>query len=525
MKIDRPARLAVGVSLLALAAAPAAAQTRAPGADIVVVAAYTGPSDPAKKQDVPAQRGTPPSEAVQERAPANPAQRTYPRQADGHAIKLGGYNLSRWAEDWRQMRNPKKRDDFLDRLKYLPVDSKGDVYLTLSGEARMRIDYYSNPGLVDSEYRVEDKLRLVAGADLHVGPLRVYGELAHGGLAGHNYGAPTAKFRDDLFTQQLFAEVGGTVGGVTAGVRYGRQEFTDGPAPLISQKDNNTIRFVEQGVRGWAQLADVRVDTFDFEHVTLGMDGLGDDISDPTTRFSGVTAGVVVANNKTKKLFLDPFVWRERNDKQRWGSVTAREVRHYYGARFWGSVDDLTLDWTFAHQTGDFNGRDIDAWNAFVAQTYVLDKKGLMPKVGVHFDYGSGGGSYGTGTLHTGRAISAGTVGYSYQGALSPTNIFQVSPNLTLSPTKTLDVTFEAQRSWRASDTDAVYRGAGTAYAGTQRSDGSHVGDTLHLQATWKITPRLSFVSRWEYLAAGEVLEQAGFTDSLFVGSWLNFRF
>ncbi|TGX53746.1 hypothetical protein E5A73_12735 [Sphingomonas gei] len=491
-----------------------------PISEILLVASTPG------KQDLPpAQPSTPPSEATPERAPANPAVRAYPRQADGHGIKLGGYNLSRWAEDWRLMRDPKKRDDMLDRLKYLPFDDKGALYLTLSGEARMRVDYYSNPGLVDSEYRVEDKLRLVVGADLHAGPLRVYGELAHGGLAGHNYGTPTAKFRDDLFTQQLFAELGGAVGPAMLGVRYGRQEFTDGPAALISQKDNNTIRTVEQGVRGWAQLADVRIDAFDFEHVTLGMQGLNDDISDRATRFSGVTAGIVLRNDKTRKLFVDPFIWRERNDRQRWGSVTAREIRHYYGARLWGSYDALTIDWTIARQDGDFNGRDISAWNAFLAQTWLLDAKGIAPKVGVHFDYGSGAGSYGTGTLHTGRAITAGTVGYSYQSALSPTNLLQVSPNLTLSPARTIDVTIEIQRNWRASDTDAVYRGAGTAYAGTQRATGSHIGDTLHLQGTWKITPRLSFVTRWEYLAAGEVLEQAGFTDSLFIGSWLNFRF
>jgi hypothetical protein len=523
--------LTASASVLALFAAPAVARAQsvtpaAQNAEIVVLAAYKAKSDTPVKQDVPPpQPGTPPSEASQERAPANPASRAYPRQADGHGVKLGGYNLSRWAEDWQLMRDPKKRDDVLDRLKYVPFGAGDDVYLTLSGEVRLRVDYTSNPGLVESGYRREDKLRLVGGADLHVGPLRFYGELARGGLGGTNYGAPTAKFRDDLFAQQVFAEIGGTVGPVTLGARYGRQEFTDGPSALISQKDNNTIRTVEQGLRGWAQLSALRVDMFDFEHVKIGMEGLSDDVSDPETRFSGVTAGIVLANEKTKKLFLDPFVWRERNDKQRWGSVTAREVRRYYGARLWGSIDDLTLDWTVAHQGGDFNGRDISGWSAFAAQTYVLSKKGLSPKIGVHFDYGSGGGSYGTGTIHTGRAISAGTVGYSYQGALSPTNLFQASPNLTVSPAKTLDITAEYQRSWRASDTDAVYRGAGTAYAGTQRVDGDHVGDTVHLQATWKMTPRLSLVGRWEYFAAGEVLDSAGFADSHYIGSWLNFRF
>ena len=537
--MPRPAtRLALRVSLLAFTTAPAAAQTLTPistGAaasndEILVVASYNGPSnglsDLAKKQEVPpAQPSTPPSEATPERAPANPAARAYPRQADGHGIKLGGYNLSRWAEDWRLMRDAKKRKGLLDRLKYIPIDAKGDIYLTLSGEVRLRADYYAHPGLADGDYRREDKLRLVGGADLHVGPLRVYGELAHGGLAGHNYGTPTAKFRDALFAQQLFGEVSGTIGPVTLGARYGRQEFTDGPSGLISQKDNNTIRTPLDGLRTWGQISNVRVDLFDFEQVKLGMEGIADDVSDHDTRFSGITTGVVLANSKTRKLFLDPFVWRERNAKLRWGSVTGREVRRYYGARLWGSYDDLTLDWTIAHQSGDFNGRDISAWNVFAAQTYLLDKKGLAPKIGVHFDYGSGGGSYGNGTLHASKTITAGSVAYSYQGALSPTNLFQVSPNLTVSPTKTLDVTAEYQSSWRVSETDAIYRGAGTAYAGSQLLAGSHVGDAVHLQASWKITPRLSLIARYEYFAGGEVLDQLGYADSHYLGSWLSFRF
>lgn len=530
-------RFAFGVSLLALATVPAAAQVLTPIAtepaarndELVVIAAYdrtsNGASDLAKKQDVPVQPATPPSEATPERAPANPATRAYPRQADGHGIKLGGYNLSRWAEDWRMMRDPAKRDDFLDRLKYIPIDDKGDIYLTLSGEVRIRADYYSHPGLADGDYRREDKLRLVGGADLHIGPVRFYGELAHGGLSGHNYGAPTPKFRDALFAQQFFGEIGGTIGDVTLGARYGRQEFTDGPSGLVSQKDNNTIRTPLDGLRAWGQISNMRVDLFDFEQVKLGMEGLGDDVTDHDTRFSGVTAGVVLANSKTRKLFLDPFVWRERNARQRWGSVTGREVRRYYGARLWGSYDDLTLDWTIAHQGGDFNGRAISAWNAFIAQTYLLDKKGLAPKIGVHFDYGSGGGSYGTGTLHASKTVTAGSVAYSYQGALGPTNLFQVSPNVTVSPAKTLDVTVEYQRSWRVSETDAIYRGAGTAYAGSQLLAGSHVGDAIHLQASWKVTPRLSLIARYEYFDGGEILDQLGYADSHYLGSWATFRF
>ncbi|WP_448663520.1 alginate export family protein [Sphingomonas sp. CJ20] len=539
---------ALGVSLLAAGAIPgcAFAQVRtgadatplsgdgvtmastnvlpaAQDANIIVVGFKPGQDQSAPQP--PAQRAVPPSEKTPERAPANPAIRTYPRQADGHGVKLSGYNPSRWAEDWTVMRNPKKRDDFLDRLKYLPINAKGDIYVTLSGEARVRTTLTSNPSLTDSPYRREDMLRLVGGADVHVGPVRVYGEVVHGGLSGINYGTATGKARNDLMVSQAFAEVSGTVKGVGLGIRYGRQEFTDGPAALVSVKDNNTIRTVEQGVRVWGSLSKYRIDAFDFHHVGLGLDGISDDKIDKTTRFSGVTAGVVLADTKTRKLFLDPFAWRERNDKLKWGTTTGKEVRHYYGARLWGSLDKLTIDWTVSHQTGDFNGRKIDAWSAFVAQTYQISPKGLAPKLGIHFDYGSGGGTYGKGTVKAARTVTAGTIAYSYQGALSPTNLFQISPNVTVSPIKTLDITGEYQRSYRVTDTDAIYKGSGSAYAGSQLMHGGHIGDAARLQASWKITPRLSLTTRYEYFQPAGALEKSKAAKSHYLSSWVSFRF
>jgi hypothetical protein len=511
---------ALGVALIASAAWPGAATAQSVARLVAAerIAGGVGQQLPA------AQQGTPPSERTPERAPAQPATRAYPRQADGHGIKLSGYNVSRWAEDWTSMRDPKKRHGILDRLKDIPLNDTGDIYVTLSGEARIRTTLTTNPGFKDVASRREDALRLFGGADLHAGALRFYGELAHGGLSGDNYGTPAAKSRNQLFLQQAFGELSGAVGAATLGIRYGRQEFTDGPSSLISQKENNTIRTVEQGVRGWGQLANYRLDVFDFHHVRIGMGGIGDDAPDYANRFSGITAGVVLANGKKKKLFLDPFVWRERNDAVRWGTTTGQEVRHYYGARLWGSLDRLTMDWTVSHQTGTFAGRDIDAWTVAIAQTYVLHAKGWMPTAGVHVDYGSGGGVYGKGTIHTSKIITAGTIPYSHQGALAATNLFQVSPNVTLTPIKAIDVTTEYQRSYRASDSDAIYNGGGTAYAGSQLLRGSHVGDAIRLQASWKVTPRVSLITRYEYFAPGDMLRRLGFVGSNYLSSWISIR-
>ena len=488
--------------------------------EIVVAYMQAGGS----REQPPALPSVPSSEAVQERAPANPAIRAYPRQADGHGIKLGGYNVSRWAEDWRMMSDPAKRDDPLDRLKYLPLGPNGFGYVTLSGEVRVRSNMISNPSLLPSEYRRENLLRVFGGADVHVGPLRFFGELAHGELGGHNYGAPAGKSRNDLIVQQAFGEISGTVAGIGLGARYGRQEFTDATAGLLSSRDDNNIHYPLSGLRLWAQNKSLRIGLFDFEMVKLGLDGAGDDKADPATRFSGVNAGLVLSDTKSKKLFFDPFFWRERNDSIRWGNVTSREERYYLGARLWGSVEGLTFDWAVNHQHGNFDNRDINAWSAFVAQTYKVGSEGWEPKIGIHFDLGSGGGAFGKGTIRTSRAPTAGTIGYSYQGALHLINLFQASPNITVSPFEDVDVTTEYQRSWRLSDQDAVYRGAGTAYAGSQNVDGSHVGDAIRVQASWKLAARVSLIARYEYFMPGKILDTLGHANSSYLATWASLR-
>ncbi|WP_375196382.1 alginate export family protein [Sphingobium sp.] len=453
---------------------------------------------------------------------------SYPAAAQGDGATVGGYNLSRWAEDWRAYRAPAKRDDFLDRLKYLPLDDDGDIYLTLSGEARARVNLTGNPQLIEGPEQRQDILRLVAGADLHVGEhLRFYGEVAHGQISGKNIGTPSGTFNNSFVHQQYFAEVKGRFGDLDLGIRYGRQEFTDGPNLLISQRDNNTIRFVLNGTRVWARTPTLRATLFDFETTNLGNGGLGDDVPDKNRRFSGVSAGFVVPENWLggSRLFFDPFFWRRRNRVGTWGGVVAPAVRYYAGARLWGDVGRLSLDWTLVHQYGEFQDRRINAWQAFFAQTWKLGEEKNAPRVGVHMDYGSGGGGYDKGTLRNAYAPYGNNIYFSYGLFLTATNLIALAPNISFTPAPRLRASLEYQFTWRDDQRDAVYRANYTPYVGTESVTGKDVAQLARAQLIYNIAPRLTLTARGEYLKAGAVLRKAGYVDSAFLGTWLSFRF
>ncbi len=484
----------------------------------------------AHAEEAPAPNTAPavaPAAQTADRGNARPAAQEYPTAGVGDGVTAGGYNQSRWAEDWTKYRDPSKRDDVLDRLKYIPI-AGDDVYLTLSGEFRVRVNHTTNPNLRDREGQRQDINRIVGGADLHLGDhVRLYGELAHGGLSGLNLGAKAGQLQNDLVVQQSFADVTGTIGGVDLGVRYGRQTFADGPNLLVVPRDNNTIFFVYNGVRAWAKGTTLRGDVFDFKTTRLATGGTGDDIVDDNRRFSGASAGVVLPKTLLggSSLFFDPFFWRLRNSAAAWGSSTAEEVRKFYGLHLYGDAGPVNIDWTINHQGGEFNGRPISAWLILLQQTYKVGKSRTAPRIGFHFDYASGGGAYGNGTLRNSLAPFGNNIYYSYQLYATPTNMIAAAPSVTVQPTQKLRVTGEYQLSWRDSLNDAVYRANGQAFAGTQLGGSRKIADTIRFQAIYAVSPRVSFTARYEHLIAGPALTDAGYRSSDFLAGWLSFRF
>lgn len=452
----------------------------------------------------------------------------YPQAHNGDGAVTNGYALSRWAENWTEKADPAKRDDPLDRLKYIPLDDDGDIYLTLSGELRLRVNQTTNPNLREAEAQRQDINRVVGGADLHIGThLRFYGEIAHGGISGRNLGVPAATLRNDVVVQQSFVEARTDIGEFDVGVRYGRQEFTDGPNLLASQRDNNTIRYTMNGWRFYARGSKLRFGAFDFRPTAYGDLGTGDDVDDPARRFSGATVGVMLPRTflGNSNLAFDTFLWRRHNDVGAWGGRIGPATRWYLGGWLRGDVGRVNLDWSVNRQWGYYMTQDISAWQAFIAQTYRLGKSKTAPRVGVHFDYASGGGGYGNGKLRNAYSPFGNNIYYSYQLYLTPSNLRAVTPNVSFSPVKDVRVLAEYEFAWRDNVHDAVYRANGQPFAGTQNGTARKIAELARLQAVWTITPRLSFTGRYEHLKAGAALTDAGCKSSDFLAGWLSFRF
>jgi hypothetical protein len=465
----------------------------------------------------------------------DPANGCFPAEALGVGPQPSGrYLHSRWAEDWSFLRDPKKRQSPFDRLKYLPLSDDGGIYLTLSGQERFRYNVISAAGLKEGPTRQQILSRTVLGADLHVGPhLRFFAEVETGQFLGANKGPTSGKLEDHALLNQGFVDLTAPLAGGMAGVRFGRQEFSDGPPLLISTRDSSNLRLTQNGVRSWIDWPGVRVQVIDFLTTTLGTGGFADDTANQDERLRGANASIVLkraGNGSHNRLYLDPFVYDYYHFGQVWGGIAGTERRTSFGARLWGTVGPLSLDWTIARQTGSFltPTRDaaIDALGIRAIQSVRLADGVARPEIGFRADYGSGGGAYAnSGALHSFNWIYGGSPYYSYGAFLNPANLTILSPTFAVSPVRKVRITLEYDMLWRSNDQDAVYSSSGATYAGTQAVPGSRVGQMPRMLIDWTPVPQVNLQLQVEWLEAGPVLRNAGYASTIFVGPLVNLRF
>ncbi len=321
-------------------------------------------------------------------------------------------------------------------------------------------------------------------------------------------------------------DVNGEIGRYEVGARYGRQFFTDGSAYLVSTKNGATVLAPFQGTRAWVRGQHWRADVFDLKAVSFGTGGLDDDRADEAERFSGITASVAVPKDwfGGSELYFDPFVWRYKSETRRWGATTATEDRNYHGARLWGQAAGVTIDWAVARQTGRYDARDIDAWHLFTQQSGAIGEGPSAPRAGLRFDYGSGGGAYDDGPMKNAVTPQGVPIFYSYQNVFNPVNMIALAPSVSLRRGSTT-YTAEVQGTWRASRRDAVYRATDLPYVGGQNVDQRRVGEVYKLQVAHTLSSHTSLLARYEHLAAGPTLREAGYDSADYLTAWVNVRF
>src|SRR3990170_7499572 len=148
------------------------------------------------------------------------------------------YTPVRWNEDYSYLKDPAKRTDFFDPVKYIPL-GRDDIYLSLGGQFRERYEYFDNnafgAGPQDGDgYFLH---RLLLHADLHATKyFRAFAQFKAANIDDRE-GGPRPIDKDKADLQQAFVDFKlplPTGSKDAATLRLGRQDLLYGAQRLIS---------------------------------------------------------------------------------------------------------------------------------------------------------------------------------------------------------------------------------------------------------------------------------------------------
>jgi hypothetical protein len=150
----------------------------------------------------------------------------------------------------------------------------------------------------------------------------------------------------------------------------------------------------------------------------------------------------------------------------------------------------------------------------------------LTPRLGIRVDATSGDRDPRASSLETFSPLFSGVPYSGLAGLVGPSNVWDITPSLSLSLRRNLIVTGGAAFFSRTRTTDGIYGISGTLERAPDRSSSSRIGTQATAQAIWSATPRLAATVTVSYFRAGAFLQQTTPGDDvLYTTTFITCRF
>lgn len=449
-----------------------------------------------------------------------------PQQPQGD-VKPPEYQKLRYDEDYSCLKDPSKRSDFWDPIKYIRLSDSGDWYLSLGGEGRWRYEYYNNyrwnPGAADRDgYLLQ---RYLLHADLHLGePVRVFAQL-QSSLEDWRAGGPRGTDEDRLDVHQLFADVRlpfGHKDGDGFTLRVGRQEMLYGSQRLVSVRESPNIRRSFDAVRLLTHLDEWQIDAF-FARPVEDDPGVFDDWGDGHTQFWGLYATRPLRFLKGTRLDFY-YLGLDRPDAA-FAQGTADERRHSLGARLFGKTGPWDYNFEGVFQWGTFGSGRIGAWTIASDTGCTFPDAPLTPRVGLRADIISGDTNPNNNDLGTFNPLFPRGAYFGEAALIGPANLIDLHPTLDLHVTRDVKVAADWDVLWRYSTDDGIYDNGGNVLRSAGGS-ARFIGHQASIGLEWAIERHTTFNVAYSHFFAGPFIPESGpGADVDFAAVWLLYRF
>ena len=413
--------------------------------------------------------------------------------------------------------DPQKRISWYDELKYAPITSVTDGYVSLGADLRERIESYDYGyfGLVQASHTTYELHRALVDADVHLDQVRIFMQLGNYTESSRKPDAlPTDDDRGDV--QQAFIDYAPTLGGGRLTLRTGRFETKFGEGLIVSPRDGPNIRQAWDGVQAFYEWPEIRIDVLAVRPVT-DKPGYFDDTSNAKQSLWGAYA--TLNGQGAQHYDVDLYYFGNVNHAvslYTGSHAPGEEHTSTFGGRWYGSVGGFDSTNELAIQTGHFNARNVLAFAVHNEAGWTFPKAVWMPRIGVKADVLSGSRNPLFGTVGTFNALYP-NVSYGSDAVLeAPANLIEAGLDVHLHPIDALDIQYTGGGLWRYSTRDAFYASplfpliAGNA--GNQRYSGLE----QQIAANWRINPYLSLRASVVHFSIGDFVREARGRDTNF---------
>ena len=436
------------------------------------------------------------------------------------------YKTVRYDEDYRYLRDPSRRADFLDSAKYIPFDRDGNWWASFGGETRERYEYFQNYnwGLGPQDANGYLLQRYLLSADVHYREtVRVFGQFMSA-LEEGRVGGPRPVDEDVSDLHQGFVDVKLAFDNEQSFVtRVGRQEMYFGSQRLVSVRESPNIRLSFDGARLIYQTEQLNLSAFAMKPVKT-KDGFFDDESNRDSNFWGVYGDTPLSFLPGGN--VDFYYLGFENAEAVYNQGAGREVRHSIGTRIWGKNSGWDYNVELVYQLGSFRDGCISAWTAASDTGYTFANKHLRPRLFLKADVASGDSNPNDTMLNTFNALFPKGGYFSETGLIGPANIIDVHPGFELQLTKRLSFTGDWDWFWRESANDGIYNNALKLVRAGNSSSARCIGSQAQAMLQWNASRHFTASAVYAHFFTGDFLTEGPVgKDVNYVSACVTFRF
>jgi hypothetical protein len=438
------------------------------------------------------------------------------------------YLLPRYEEDWSLLADPARRDDYWDRIKFIPLNEDRNVFLSLGGEIRETYERFHNTnfGLGPDDPDGYLLQRYLFHVDFHAGQrFRFFGEL-NSSLEDVRTGGPRPLDEDKLDVHQGFVDfvVLKPRENSSLTLRIGRQEMAFGSGRMIDLREGPNVPLSFDGFRlswkspGW------QLDGFATRPVQ-NEPGFFDDASQHDFAFWGVYA--TYAQHQTQRKGLDFYYLGLDLKNAVFNQGAGHEKRHTLGARVWGERGPWAYDAEAMYQFGSFGVGTINAWRVAADNWYSFSSVRWRPRIGLATDFASGDKNLANPDLQTFNSLFQSGTYSGRANVLGPDNAIRLEPSLGLFFSNRLTLSAGWGFFWRESSNDGLYGIPGNLIVPSNGVKSRYEGSRPIAQLDWQMTRHLSTHVNYIYVFNASFEEQSihATTSMSYISPWVTYRF